>query len=122
MSAAQCPIALKKGERYAGAIVNADGSIAYHLVLLAKRPSKRLDWAAAKAWAAKAGGELPTRREQSLLAANAKDAFEASWYWSSEAYEEDGAYAWLQGFGNGLQSNGDTSYEARVRAVRRITP
>jgi hypothetical protein len=116
-----CPVTLKKGERYVGAIVNADGTLAHHVVLLAKKPSKRLDWPAAKAWAAKAGGDLPTRREQSLLFANAKDAFDAAWYWSSEAYGSDGAYAWLQVFDDGNQFNDDTRYEARVRAVRRVT-
>ena len=112
---------LQPGERYAGLLLNPDGSPSHHLVLLAATPDKRLDWHAAKAWAEAAGVDLPTRHEQSLLFANCRDAFEAAWYWSGEAYEGDGAYAWFQYFGYGLQSFSRTSYEGRVRAVRRVT-
>jgi hypothetical protein len=120
-SSAACPIPLTPGERYAGAIVNPDGTLSHHLVLLPNRPENRLSWPAAKAWAASVDGDLPTRREQSLLFANTKDAFEPAWYWSSEQYEGDGAYAWSQDFDYGYQSYGHTSYEGRVRAVRRVT-
>lgn len=116
---AACPVDLKPGERYAGAIVNPDGSLSHHLVLLADEPSGRLDWHAALAWAASIQADLPSRREQSLLCANLKDKFGEAWYWSNER-TKDGAYAWGQYFNDGYQDVSRTSYEARVRAVRRI--
>lgn len=113
-------IELQPGEHYAGAILSDDGTPDYHLVLLAAHPEERMEWSAAIAWAASIGGELPNRREQSLLFANAKGHFDSAWYWSSEKYEDDGAYAWLQDFDDGYQFNDRTSDEARVRAVRRV--
>lgn len=117
---AEDEIELQPGERYAGAILNDDGSAAHHVVLLAPNPEERMTWAAAKAWAEGVGGVLPTRREQSLLFANLKAAFEAAWYWSSEKHEQDGAFAWCQYVFNGSQSSNRTSGEGRVRAVRRV--
>ncbi len=120
-ASASCPIELNSGERYAGVIVNPDGTVSHHLVLLAAVPDRRLHWQDAKEWATTVDGELPTRREQSLLFANARDAFEAAWYWSGEQYEGDGAYAWFQGFDDGTQGSGHTGSQGRVRAVRRVT-
>ena len=79
------------------------------------------NWTDAKAWAKGQGGELPTRREQSLLYANLKDEFEKAWYWSSEEYEPDTAYAWCQLFNDGSQLTlHKSSYGCRARAVRRL--
>lgn len=114
-------IELQMGEHYAGLVLGDDGAPSHHLVLLAPHPSERMDWSAAKAWATSVGGELPTRREQSLLFANLKDWFDKDWYWSSEPREDDGAYAWNQSFTYGNQLTTRTSFEGRVRAVRRIT-
>jgi hypothetical protein len=113
-------IELQPGEHYAGLILGEDGTPEYHLVLLAAHPEERMEWSAAVAWASSIGGELPNRREQSLLFANAKGHFDSAWYWSSEKYEDDGAYAWYQDFDYGYQGLTHTSYAARVRAVRRI--
>jgi hypothetical protein len=112
-------IELQPGERYAGLVLNADGSTSHHLVLLAG-DAEDVTWQAAKDWAAEVGGELPTRQEQALLYANVKGAFVAAWYWSSEAHESDGACAWTQTFGNGFQYDLRKSYEGRARAVRRF--
>ncbi|HHT8904713.1 TPA: DUF1566 domain-containing protein, partial [Burkholderia cenocepacia] len=79
-------IPLAAGERIAGQILLDDGSLSHYLILL-PGDAEDLDWEAAKAWAAERGGELPTRREQSLLFANLKGEFEPSWYWSSERHE-----------------------------------
>jgi hypothetical protein len=88
-------------------------------VLLPARGEK-LTWDQAVEFASNAGGELPTRREQSLLFANLKQHFEATWYWSAEVYESDGSYAWYQGFGYGTQDDDRKSSEGRAVAVRRL--
>ena len=112
-------IELQAGERYAGVLLHEDGTPSHHVVLL-PGAAEEVTWQAAKDWAADAGGELPTRREQALLFANAKTAFEEKWYWSGEEHE-DGSYAWFQSFSYGYQGSNRKSYEGRARAVRRVT-
>ena len=112
-------IELAEGETYAGLILNEDGTPSHHLVLLPGETEAT--WADAKAWATKAGGELPTRREQSLLFANAKAGFKARWYWSSEKHES-GSLAWIQYFGNGFQDTTHVDNGYCARAVRRLNP
>ncbi|MFZ6755790.1 DUF1566 domain-containing protein [Undibacterium sp. Ji50W] len=111
---------LKPGEIYAGLILGKDGQPDYHLALLPAKPDDKLNWEAAKAWAESVGGDLPTRREQSLLFANVKEHFEAAWYWSNEQYAGIPDYAWMQGFGTGLQFTLSKSCTYRARAVRRL--
>jgi hypothetical protein len=88
-------------------------------VLLPARGEK-LTWDQAVEFASNAGGELPTRREQSLLFANLKQHFEATWYWSAEVYESDGSCAWCQDFFIGGQDVSHESSEGRAVAVRRL--
>ena len=109
--------ALKKGEQFAGIVHEND---TWHLVVLLPGELKKGTWKAAQDWAKKQGGELPTRREQSLLFANLRDMFERDWYWSGEQYASDAGYAWYQYFGNGDQYRWYTHYELRSRAVRRL--
>lgn len=111
-------IKLNFGERYAGLILDDQGQPSHHLVLLPDREEKDVNWADAKKWAESVGGELPTRKEQSLLFANLKGEFEKRWHWSSEP--EGDSYAWLQDFSNGSQGSGTTDYGYRARAVRRL--
>src|SRR6266850_3016156 len=94
---------LAKGERYAGILLDEKGAPGHHLVLLPGTSTKDLNWEDAKAWAKKQGGELPTRREQSLLMANAKQHIEGRWHWSSEQYAGASASAWFQSFYDGYQ-------------------
>jgi hypothetical protein len=110
---------LKQGEHYAGIILGKDGAPDHHLILL---PDEAIDinWENAKKFAAKAGGELPDRREQSLLFANLKEHFKGRWYWSGEQHASDSNYAWHQYFGYGHQFNSSKSYEGCARAVRRV--
>jgi hypothetical protein len=108
---------LKPGEIYAGLILGKNGEPDHHLVLLSGETSA--SWPKAKAWATEQGGELPTRREQSLLLANCKEEFKADWYWSGEAHS-DSRYAWFQNFHLGSQDNYYHDYELRARAVRRL--
>ncbi len=112
-------IDLADGEHYAGLILNEDGIPAHHLVLL---PGDQDDtnWQAAMDWAKSINGELPTRREQSLLFANCKQQFKEDWYWSGELHASDASSAWSQYFTSGHQGNRHTSHQLRARAVRRL--
>ena len=112
-------ITLAPGERYAGLMLDVTGAPSHHLVLMSAR-GEGLTWDAALAFASKAGGDLPTRREQSLLFANLREHFESEWYWSGEKNEKDGSSAWLQVFRYGYQYVTRKSYEGRAVAVRRF--
>lgn len=113
-------IALRPGERYAGAVLDDDGKVKHHLVLIAARPDVDLDWNSAKAWADQAGGSLPNRQEQALLFANCKAALPQRWCWSSEA--EGSSCAWGCYFDSGTQGFNGTSYGGCAVAVRRLNP
>ena len=115
----EATVVLHAGERYAGIILDDEGNPAYHLILLPGE-KKGIEWAAAKGWAAEQGGELPTRREQSLLFANLKDQLTSNYYWSSERHKYDAGYAWFQYFGIGNQDYISVSAELRACAVRRV--
>jgi lysozyme family protein len=77
-------------------------------------------WQAAVDWAKSLNGELPTRREQSLLFANGKQHFEPDWYWSGELHASDASYAWYQYFSYGDQLNTRVNFQCRARSVRRL--
>ncbi|RQZ08940.1 DUF1566 domain-containing protein [Burkholderia stagnalis] len=114
-------IPLAAGERFAGSILNDDGSLSHYLILL-PGDAEDINWNDAKTWAAERGGELPTRREQSLLFANLKGEFDERAYWSCEQHAENSGWAWFQGFGGGGQDGLHQGYELRARAVRRFIP
>ncbi len=111
--------ALAAGELYAGLILGKDGAPDHHLILL-PGAAEDLTWEQAKEWATSVGGELPTRREQSLLYANLKEEFESTWYWSGEQCAGYSDNAWIQSFGGGNQDDNRKDYEFRARAVRRL--
>ena len=113
-------ISLSPGERYAGLILGEDGKPSHHLILLSGEVNGK-SWSESKEWAEERGGELPTRREQSLLFANLKQRFEKDWHWSAEEHESDSAYAWYQNFNDGIQSSvHKDDFSCRARAVRRL--
>ena len=114
-------IPLAAGERIAGQILLEDGSLGHYLILL-PGDTEEMTWGEAKAWAAKQGGELPTRREQSLLFANLKDEFEPAYYWSGERHESNSGWAWCQHFFSGNQGYSVHGDRFRARAVRRFIP
>ena len=101
-------------------LLDDDGEVKHHLVLIGARPDVDLNWAAATEWATKLGGTLPTRQEQALLFANCKAVLPQRWCWSSET--EGSSYAWICSFGYGSQSYNDRSYEGCAVAVRRLNP
>ena len=110
---------LRAGELYAGLILGKAGEPGYHLSLLPGEVEDK-KWEQAKEWAASIGGELPTRREQSLLYANLGEEFQSAWYWSGTQSESSSDTAWTQDFGNGTQLNYHKYDEFRARAVRRL--
>jgi hypothetical protein len=112
-------IALKLGEHYAGIILGKNGESSYHLILLAES-RKSIRWKDALDWAESINGELPTRREQSLLFANLKEQFESEWYWSSEQNATYSSRVWCQFFGIGIQDYYHKTHELIARAVRRL--
>ena len=113
-------IELQPGERYVGPVLDADGKVEHHLVLMPQRPDGKLNWQAAMEWAESIGGAIPTRQEQALLYANCKPHLTPAWHWSSETYEDDASYAWYCSFNDGNQINNHESYEGGAVAVRRV--
>lgn len=110
---------LKAGELYTGIILGLNGLPDHHLILLADEAAD-VTWQKAVAWATKVGGDLPTRREQSLLFANLKSEFQPRWYWSREQRAGLSDCAWLQDFISGGQGSNGMSSPGRARAVRRL--
>jgi hypothetical protein len=110
---------LRDGELYAGLILGKNGD-GHHLVLL---PGDAVDvsWPAAREWAIGLGGELPTRRELSLLFANLREQFERAWYWSSEPHETRAQLVWGQNFASGIQTVYGRPFRGHARAVRRLS-
>jgi hypothetical protein len=118
--AAAPTIELQPGEHYAGVVLDTEGKVMHHLVLMAQKPNGKLNWKDAMDWAASAGGHLPTRQEQALLYANCKPHLQPGWHWSCESHEEDASYAWNCNFGYGDQLISRKSYEGSAVAVRRF--
>jgi hypothetical protein len=110
---------LKPGEEYAGLLLGKDGQPDQHIILLPGDPDS-VTWKQAKDFAKKQGGELPTRREQSLLFANLKEHFKGDWYWSGEQRASYSYCAWGQDFGYGTQDFDHLDFRCRARAVRRL--
>ena len=105
------------GGIYAGISRGVGDAPDQHLVLLPGE-AVDVDWDAAGAFAASAGGVLPTRAEQALLYENLKHEFQPRWYWSSE--QAGPSTAWGQVFYYGDQDYYNRSYEGRARAVHRL--
>ena len=110
---------LNEGEAYAGLILGKEGRPDHHLVLLPGE-AQEVSWGAARDWAGGAGGELPTRRELSLLYANLRERFERVWYWSGEPQEPRSQLVWGQNFTSGIQTMYGRPFRGRACAVRRL--
>lgn len=113
-----------QGGIYAGIVRGHDGQPDQHMVLADARPSTRLNWQAAMAWAAgievdgHADFNLPDRYQSAVLFGNLDDQFDKAWHWTSTPDSE--GFAWVQYFYDGIQGNRLTSSEGRARAVRLI--
>ena len=110
---------LKDGEHYAGIILGKDGEPDHHLILLPGQGND-VTFDQAKEFAVNSGGDLPTRREQSLLFANLKEQFEDRRYWSGTQHSGYSTSAWYQSFVSGYQGSYHKDDELRARAVRRL--
>lgn len=110
---------LNVGEHYAGIILGKDGRPDHHVVLLPGE-AQEVSWWAASEWARSTGGELPSRRELSLLYANLREQFERLWYWSSEPQEPRAHLVWGQNFTSGIQTMYGRPFRGRARAIRRL--
>jgi len=107
---------LKEGELYSGILLGEDGEPDHHVILLPNN-AVNLTWDEAMKFASDAGGDLPTRREQSLLFANIPDL--RGCYWSNTQHSGESGSAWCQDFGHGYQGWSFTGSKCRARAVRR---
>src|SRR6266850_4684980 len=106
---------LSIGEAYQGGIyagMSLHEGLPVEIVLLPG--DEELKWEDAKAWAEKQGGSLPSRIDQLVLLQNLKSEFKERAYWSSEHYAVGSAYAWYQGFRNGVQYYGHKDSELRA--------
>lgn len=111
--------ALNQGEFYAGILLGKDGQPDQHIILI-EGDEDGVTWKEAQEFAAKVGGELPTRREQALLYANLKEQFKPAWYWSGEQHAGYEDYAWAQHFDLGYQNDSLKDDRLRARVVRRL--
>lgn len=118
--AAAPAIELQPGEHYAGVVLDTEGKVMHHLVLMAQKPTGKLSWQDAMDWATSAGGHLPTRQEQALLYANCKPHLQTEWHWSCESHEGDASYAWHCSFDGGYQFDFLKSHGGSAVAVRRF--
>ncbi len=112
---------LRKGEHWAGIILDKNGKPDYHLIGVAGKIDAAT-WNDAMAWAQKHNGELPNRRELGLERVNARRHFKDDWYWSCEQYAGVKSYtwAWCQSFYTGTQNPFRKHNKLRARAVRRV--
>jgi hypothetical protein len=114
---------LLPGERYAGSVLKADGSVDYHLAKLPAEAPDDLTHCAAMEWAESVGGKLPNRREIRLLQSNLGDTLPTSgWAWLEEVHETNASSAWGCHFGYGSLYCHDRSAEGGAVAVRRLNP
>lgn len=118
----------EQGGIYAGSIRGENGAPDYHLIHATQEHEIiGINWANAKT---ETGSDaingfndwsLPDRREARLLTINSPDSFDKDgWYWTSAQFADNPAYAWVQNFSDGSQSNTHESNEYRARAVRRL--
>lgn len=113
---AAAAIKLNPGEHYAGPLLDAEGNVMHHVVLLPDRPNRKVNWQVAMYWAASVGGRLPNRQEQALLYANCSPHLQPDWYWSSERHGSTSI--WCCDFSDGRQNRSHERFENLAVAVR----
>lgn len=112
---------LAKGEKYRGIVLDANGKLSHHVVLL-PGVLKGATHQAATDWAKKQGGELPDRADGALLYANNSDgAIEKVWHWLAPQFAGSSDYAWCQYFDNGDQGAWRKGYAGHAVAVRKVS-
>lgn len=108
-----------QGGKYAGITTDKQGTV-YALILLGDKPTNKLNWTDAMAWAEGLGdgASLPTRVESAVLFANLKGEFEESWHWTNEELSD--SLAFVQYFYGGTQDLYGKNYKFCAGAVRRF--
>lgn len=106
-----------EGGTFVGVITLPDGKH-YAVVKLDDKPTKRLTWKKAMAWAESVGGRLPSRAIAALMFSLAKDLVTPDWYWTDE--QDDDGYAWCCHFSHGNQYDLPQGNEGCAVAVRMI--
>ena len=91
----------------------------YALYLSPKETEKELGWDDAMNYCKSLGGELPTIGELQYLYDNCKEEFQNTYYWSSS--QDSATYSWAMLFTSGIRAQPFKTYNARVRAVRRVS-
>ena len=107
----------KEGEKYAGTIINPDGS-GRHIYLLPGDNDDASQQQQMK-WAESIGGDLPDRVESALLFNQSADEFKKEAYWLNETHKHEAEWAWYQLFYDGHQDDYRKDLKLRARAVRR---
>lgn len=109
------------GGEVMGVMAGQDGKPDYLLIDLGVEPANDVTWQEALDWAKSVGGELPTRREQSVMFGNRREGqYQPRWYWSCEQCAGDERCAWVQNFYDGYQLFTRKVDHLRARAVRRV--
>lgn len=111
-------IELHPGERYAGAMLEEDGTLSHDVIVLAARFEGRKDWQGVQDWAKAVGGAAPSPEEFALIKANCADVLTESWYWTDRTHADEASSAW--DFNSyGLTDYHLKSYRGGALAVRR---
>ncbi len=64
--------------------------------------------------------EHPIQTAVAAFQADADEAFDPAWYWTSTQHASGSSYAWVQYFNDGFQNTDHKDDQCRVRAVRRL--
>lgn len=107
----------KEGEKYAGSIINPDGT-GRHIYLLPGDNDDASHQDQMK-WADSIGGDLPDRVESALLFNQSAHEFKKEAYWLNETHAREAEWAWVQDFYYGYPTCHSKDLKLRARAVRR---
>ena len=116
---AAASIQLQPSEWYAGAVLNADGSVLHHTIVSAV--DNGMDFDATQAWAKERGLSAPTRQEARLIVAHQHSRLkDLTSFWTCEEF--DSSYAWYCYLYDGYVDYDDRSFRRGAVAVRRVNP
>ena len=112
-------VELQAGERYAGAKLDAKGNYLHDVIVLAARPSGKLNFDDTQEWVESVGGDdAPSPEEFALIKANCGDLLTESWYWTNKPHAENASYAWFFNSRGGTDIGGKSAAGGAL-AVRR---
>jgi len=107
-----------EGGTFFGVITRPDGT--HVAVVKLTEEAEDIAWQDAMDWAAKLGGQLPSRPIAAMLFAHLKGQLRPRWHWCDETDEDDASYAWICVFSDGYQLTDRKSFEGCAVAVRCI--